>query len=375
MSIARVEAFPLQYVDPNDAGRTRYVTLVRIENADGAVGWGEAVTQPPETALACKVIVESGFAPLLAGRDETRVRELWETTRHHGFWAGHGGVMTFAASAIDMALWDLAGKLAGLPVHALIGGKVHDRMRACASVIWDTEDLDRTSAQFAGFVAAGYTAVKGGWGLNHAASFGLDPRRDAEVVRRVREAIGAEVDFVADVSALAAWTSGHAIRMARRFEDLGLTWLEDPLPATDYAGLARLRRAVAMPIATGEREWTVEGYQRLVRAEAVDVILIDPGRAEGLTGMKLAADDARTHRVQVVPHSWSSAINTAAAVHVLATCTNVKVFELKEHPTPVTHDLVDVPFVQHGGFVEVPDRPGLGIEVDEDVVRRLAYRG
>src|SRR4051794_6884722 len=238
MSIARVEAFPLRYVDPNDAGRHRYVTLARIENADGAVGWGEAVTQPPETALATKLIVEQGLAPLLHGRDERDVRSLWEAVRHHGFWAGHGGVFTFAASAVDTALWDLAGKVAGQPVHALIGGKVHDQLRACLSVIWDTEDLDRTQAQFAAAVAAGYTAVKGGWGLNHAASFGLDAERDLRLVGAVREAIGPGTYFAADVSALAAWSSGHAIRMAGRFEELALSCLEDPLPAHDYEGLA-----------------------------------------------------------------------------------------------------------------------------------------
>jgi L-alanine-DL-glutamate epimerase-like enolase superfamily enzyme len=373
--IGRIEAFPLRYSDPNDAGKQRYVTLARIETDGGVVGWGEAVTMPPETSLACKVLIEQGFAPLLAGRDATRVRNHWQTMREHGFWAGIGGVMTLAASAVDTALWDVAGKVAGQPVHALLGGKVHDSLPACSSVIWDTEDIERTAAQFARLSAEGYRTLKGGWGLNKAAAFGLDERRDVALVRAVREAIGEERAFVADVAEHARWDATRAIAMTHKLAAAGLTWIEDPLPIQDRAGLRRLRASSALPIATGEREWTVESYRELVRTGAVDLILIDPGRAEGLTGMKLASDHAAGHGVRVVPHSWSSAVNTAAALHVLATCPNAGTFELKELPTAVTHDLVARPFAHREGRVEIPDEPGLGITVDEDVVRELAYRG
>ena len=373
MSIARVEAFPMRYEDPNDAMRLRCLALVRIETHDGAVGWGEAVAQPADAALATKVVVERGFAPLLEGADPTDVRRHWERMRRHTFWSGHGGIATFALSGIDTALWDLAGKLAGLPVYALLGGRVHDRLRACASVIWDTEDIDGTAAQFARLVGRGYTAVKGGWGLNHEAVFGLDARRDIALVRAVREAIGPDVDLVADVAAWSRWTVPHAIRMARKLEEVGLTWLEDALPEHNYAGFRRLRNSVGIPIATGEREWTVEGYRRLLRGEAADIVLIDPGRAEGVTGMKIATDDARSYDANVVPHSWSSAVNTAAALHVLAASPNVQVFELKEHPTAATHALVREPFTQSGGWLEIPGRPGLGVEVDEAVVRELTF--
>jgi L-alanine-DL-glutamate epimerase-like enolase superfamily enzyme len=373
--IGRIEAFPLHYSDPNDAGKQRYVTLARIETDDGVVGWGEAVTMPPETSLACKVLIEQGFAPLLAGRDATRVRNHWQTMREHGFWAGIGGVMTLAASAVDTALWDVAGKVAGQPVHALLGGKVHDSLPACSSVIWDTEDVERTAAQFARLSAEGYRTLKGGWGLNKEAAFGLDERRDVALVRAVREAIGDDRAFVADVAEHARWDATRAIAMTHKLAAAGLTWIEDPLPIQDRAGLRRLRASSALPIATGEREWTVESYRELVRTGAVDLILIDPGRAEGLTGMKLASDHAAVHGVRVVPHSWSSAVNTAAALHVLATCPNAGAFELKELPTPVTHDLVARPFAHREGRIEIGDEPGLGITVNEDVVRELAYRG
>src|SRR3954452_5492737 len=194
-TIARIEAFPLRYQEPHDSMRDRYVTLARIETDDGAVGWGECISQWPESALAVKTIVDRGLAPLLLGRDPTRVRELWQTMRDHAFWHGHGGIVSFAVSALDTALWDLTGKVTGLPVHTLLGGKLHDRVRVCASVILNTLDLDATAAEFDDYRRRGYTAVKGGWGQVPEAGFGTDEERDVAVARTIREAVGPDVDI------------------------------------------------------------------------------------------------------------------------------------------------------------------------------------
>jgi L-alanine-DL-glutamate epimerase-like enolase superfamily enzyme len=372
-SIARIEAFPLRYPESNDANRDRYVTLARIETDDGAVGWGECISQWPESALAVKTIVDRGIAPLLAGKDPTQVRRRWLELRDHSFWIGMGGTVTFAVSAVDMALWDLAGKLAGLPVHRLLGGKLFDRVRAAASMIWDPGDPDATAAEFVACRERGFTWIKGGWGRNPATAFGMDARRDVAVVAACREAVGDDVELCCDVSARARWTATHAIDMARRFEPYRLAWLEDALHHEDHDGWRRLRAAASMHVATGERCWTVEDYRRLLRSGGVDIVLIDPGRAEGLTGMKLIADDAHNEQVRFVPHSWSSAINTAASLHVFASSPNGVVFELKPTPSPMQHELVRRPFEQVDGYIEVPDEPGLGVEVDEAVVRKYAF--
>jgi L-alanine-DL-glutamate epimerase-like enolase superfamily enzyme len=374
LAIGSVEAIPVRYSDPNDSGRPRYVTLVRIETEDGAVGWGEGITQPaPEIGLAVKLIIDHGLAPLVVGAEEREVREVAHRMREYGFWAGRGGLLSFAQSAVDIALWDLAGKAAGRPVHALLGGQVQERFQACVSLMWDTEDVEATCARFVDLAQAGFSALKGCWGLRREAAFGMDRDRDTTLVAAIRDAIGPDVTFVADVSPDANWTTSQAIAMAGELQDAGLTWIEDPLAGDDYESLARLREAVSLPVATGEREWTPRGYERLARAGAADIVLIDPGRVEGITGMKLAADYAGAHGVNVVPHSWSSAINSAAAMNVLATCPNVQVFELKETATAVTHDLVDAPFAQRDGWIGVSKRPGLGIEVDDALVRKLAY--
>lgn len=370
--IASITAHPVAYPEPNDSDRIRRVVLVRVQTRDGAVGWGECITGTAPTGVAVKALVEQAFAPLLTGSDPQDVRARWEDMRTEAWWYGHGGIAGFAISAIDIALWDVAGKLAGLPVHRLLGGRLVDRVRVCASMIWDPGDLDWTQAEVETAVAAGFTAMKCGWGRTRAHSFGLDPERDVAAVARVREVIGPDVGLSVDVAAIANWTASHAVRMARRFEEYDLAWFEDPLDHHDHAGYARIRAAAPMPLATGERVWTHEGYRSLVERGTVDIVLIDPGRVEGLTGMLIASEHAAAAGVRFVPHSWSSALNTAAALAVFASRPNGEIFELKLRRSPMQHELVDQPFDQVDGWLAVPDRPGLGVVVDDDVVRRYA---
>ncbi|MFN0153004.1 MAG: mandelate racemase/muconate lactonizing enzyme family protein [Gaiella sp.] len=374
-TIARVEAFPLRYPEPHDSNRTRHVTLARLETADGAVGWGECVANPVETALAVKVVIDAGLAKLLVGEDPRDPQRLWHRMRNHGFWHGHGGILSFAISALDMAVWDLAGKVAGLPVHRLLGGKLQDRVRACSSVILNTLDLDALAEEFADYRKRGFTAMKGGWGQVAEAGFGTDSARDLRIAATLREAIGPEVSLAFDVSAFAAWSSSHAVTMAKRLEEFDLGWLEDPLHHEDHDGYRRIRSAVSTRIATGERCWTPHDYARLVRSGSVDLILVDPGRVDGISGTKAVVEDAAGQGVGWVPHSWSSAINTAAALAVFASSSNGHVFEIKPNPSPMQHELVTDPFEQENGWIEVRDEPGLGVTVDEDVVRSYGFTG
>jgi L-alanine-DL-glutamate epimerase-like enolase superfamily enzyme len=371
--IARIEAFPQRYPDPHDGGKLRCVTLARIETDDGAVGWGEAVTNPPEAALATKVVIDAGLAALLVGEDPADPPRLWRMLRRHSGWSGHGGIVSFAISTLDTAVWDLAGRIAGLPVHRLLGGKQLERARACSSVILNTLDLDALAAEFGEYRERGYTAMKGGWGLVPEAGFGTDATRDLAIARTLRDAVGAESSLTLDVSGIAAWSPPHAVRMAQQLQELDLAWLEDPLHHEDHDGYRRIRAAASTALATGERCWTPNDYRRLVRSRGVDIVLIDPGRVEGITGMKLIADDAASEGVRWVPHSWSSAINTAAALHVFAATSNGHVFELKPNPTPMQHELVTDPFEQDAGFIEIRDAPGLGITIDEAVVRHYSF--
>ena len=368
--VSRVEVFPLAYPEPHDSNRTRHVTLVKVTADDGTFGWGECISQWPEAALAVVPLIDRGFSDLIVGEDATQPRRLWNRMTAHAYWHGNGGIVSFAISALDSALWDLAGKLTGQPVHAMLGGAQTDRVSVCASVILDTLDLDFTREQFEGFRKRGYPAVKGGWGQVKEAGFGMDERRDLVIAQTLRDAVGDDIGVTLDVSALAGWTASHACRMARELEQFNLNWLEDALPHTDEAGWSRLRRSTTLRLGTGERCRTVNDYRRLCESGNVDLVLIDPGRVDGLTGAWLAALEAAACNVRWVPHSWSSAINTAVALHVFAATGNGHVFELKPEPSPMQHELVAVPFEQVDGYLAVPTAPGLGVDVDESVVRR-----
>jgi L-alanine-DL-glutamate epimerase-like enolase superfamily enzyme len=272
-----------------------------------------------------------------------------------------------------MALWDLAGRLAGVPLYRLLGGKRRDRVRAASSIIFDTADLDATGRQFADLRARGYEVLKGGWGHDLAIAFGKDARRDVAIVRTVREAVGEEAEIIVDVAAGSNWTASHAIAMARAFEPYRLYWLEDALPEGDLDGWKRLRAGTATPLCTGEKGWLVPDFRRLIDTGALDVVMIDPGRAEGVTGTKKVIDMAAEARQAWNAHSWSSAINTAASLHLAAASPNVLILELKPEPSPMQNDIVTDPILMEDGVISVRDAPGLGITVDEAAVRRYVF--
>jgi L-alanine-DL-glutamate epimerase-like enolase superfamily enzyme len=372
-TIARVEALPLRYAEPNNNGKIRHVALVRIETAGGAVGWGEAITGSEDATLAMKVIVDRGFRERLIGRNPQDVEAIWAEFRESTYWSGNGGIVTFAISAIDMALWDLAGRIAGLPLHRLLGGKRRDRVRAASSIIFDTANLDGIGRQFADLRGRGYTVLKGGWGHDLSIAFGRDAKRDIAIVRTVREAVGEDAEIIVDVAAGSNWTASHAIAMARAFEPWRLFWLEDALAEGDTAGWQRLRAATATPLCTGEKGWTVPHFRGLIATGALDVIMIDPGRAEGVTGTKKVIDLAADAGMAWNAHSWSSAINTAASLHLAAASPNVLLLELKPEPSPMQNDIVADPILMEDGWIAVRDSPGLGITVDEAAVRRYTF--
>lgn len=374
MKIARVQAFPVRYPEPNNNGNIRSLTLVRIEAEDGRTGWGEAISGAQEVSLAVQLIAERRLAPLLIDEDPRDPERLWNRMRDATYWDGNGGIVTFAISALDMAIWDLKGRIEDRRLVDMLGGPKRDRLRACASTIFHSDDHERIREEFASFVKQGYTAVKGGWGHNLATAFGRDPDRDLAMARAVRAAVGPDVDMVCDVVALAGWSPDHAIRMAQRLDqEVGLYWLEDPLPENDLSGYRELRQAVNTRLCTGEKGWTGEHFGRLIDSGAIDIIMIDPGKAEGVTGTWKVTRAAAAAGRDWNAHSWSSALNTAASLHMAAASDNVLVMELKPLPSPMQHELVRNPIDQHDGWVALPPGPGLGVEVDEAAVREYAF--
>jgi L-alanine-DL-glutamate epimerase-like enolase superfamily enzyme len=371
--ITRIDAHPLAYPEPNYGGRVRYITLVRVETKDGVVGWGEANTRFREAALATAVLVREGFAPLLTGRNPRDTNALWRTMCDHAFWFGVEGIAAFAISAIDIALWDVRGKLENRPVADLLGERSRDAVPAMAAIILDMHDLDWTVREFAAFRDAGYRVVKGGGGLSPDALIGADRNRDLRYLTEIRRAIGNDLSLVIDIAAVhGLWDLDTAIARLREWEEFQLRWVEQPLLPADLDGYAGLRAASSTPIGTGEDEWSPETYRHLIASGGVDVVQIDPGRCLGLTGCLDVIRMVEAAGLRYSAHSWSSAVNTAASVHALAISARGDVIDFKPHESPVQGELVDDPWHQIDGVLPLRPLPGLGISVREETVQRLA---
>src|SRR5579883_2477889 len=253
-------------------------------------------------------------------------------------------------------------------------GRAHEQVRAMASIHFDMEDLDWTLKEFQWFREQGYEIAKGGWGKSPSAVFGLDRKRDLELVRRVRDVIGDDIDLVVDVlGARVKWDVPTAIQRIRSFEPYRLKWIEEPLPPHDLAGHARLRSAVGTNIGTGEQEWNVEGYRRLIRSGGVDIVQMDPGRCLGITACRHAIKLIEAENLHFTMHTWSSALNTAASVHLLAASTHGVTMDFKPHESPMQHELVSDTWVQTQGYLAVRKTPGLGVTVREDVVKKYEF--
>jgi L-alanine-DL-glutamate epimerase-like enolase superfamily enzyme len=369
-AVARVEAFPLVYPEPHYRGAERSVLLARIETDEGEVGWGEGISRSLEASLAAKALVE-GFARLVVGEDPVEVERIWQRMCAHAWWHGVEGIAAFAISAIDMALWDLKGKLLGQPVANLLGGRLRTEIPAMGSIIFDMEDLDWTLSEFAWMREQGYRVVKAGWGMRDDCVFGQDAERDLRYLTEVRNVIGDELSLVVDIPGpFRVWDVPTAIRRLREWERFDLRWVEQPLHPADLAGHRRLRAAVAVPIGTGEEEWSPETYAHVIGSDGVDVLQLDPGRCLGLTGCREVVKMVEAANLSYSAHSWSGALNTAASLHMLAVSPRADTLDFKPHESPMQHDLVEDPWVQEDGMLRLRDAPGLGVRVDEDAVGR-----
>jgi len=373
MKITKVEAFPLRYPEPNDHNNIRHIMLVRVETDDGLVGWGEAITMWQEASRAAKIIVEEGMRPLLLGRDPRDTYAIWLAMKEHCWWYGHGGIASFAVSALDIAMWDLKGKALNVPVHQLLGGKLTNKLRACVSTHPSKSSITDMADELAEYAKQGFTAIKCGFGKKGDANLGFDHKRDIAFTKAVREAAGPNVDFMVDYGHTVRMDVMAAIRLGRAYEEIGIRWFEDPLRTWDWDGYAQLRAAIGTQICTGEDLWTPNDFYRMIKSGVADIYMIDPGRSEGITGYWKVQEMTAHENRYINAHAWSSAIITAASVHLTAATPNHIVIELKPYKNPMQHELVKEPFEQKDGYVAVPDRPGLGVEVDEAVVKKYSY--
>jgi L-alanine-DL-glutamate epimerase-like enolase superfamily enzyme len=366
--VTAVEAIPVSYPEPNDFDAIRHLCLVRLTDSDGRTGWGEAVTMFPEASLATKAVID-GMAELVIGRDPAQLEPIIAVLHDRAWWYGHGGgIASFAIAALDIALWDLRGKVLGSSVVDLLGGPVHERLPAVASSHAHHADIGAMVEEAQSWLSTGLQGVKVGFGKRGDARLGFEHDRDVQYVRRMREGLGRDALLMIDCGWVIRWDVKTAVRRVQAFDEYEVHWIEEPLGAWDPEGYANLRSKTTTLIAYGEREWNAEGYDRLLETGTADVVGVDPGRAEGITGFRRVADRVASARRQANAHAWSSAIVTAASLAISFASPACKLFEVKPLRNPMQHELVTAPIEHRDGWMDPPRGTGLGIEVREDVV-------
>jgi len=362
-------------------------TLVRIDTDDGISGYGEA---NPDAGAGGVVGMIKFLTPLLLGEDPRDVERVWEKLRRRVFAGPQAGVFVIALSGIELALWDLAGKAAGQPVYRLLGGKFRDKIRLYADCGLGDDPAGSASGcadRARRMVEEGFTAIKFDVDdLEHPAKFdafnhtvnNAELRSMVERVAAVREAIGPDVDLAIDLHA--RYDVPSACRIAWELEPFRLLWLEEPVPAENIDALARVRAQTRTPICVGENLYLRWGFRELLERGAVDVIEPDVPKCGGLAEAKKIANLAEMHYVPFAPHLVSTPVGTMATSHQCAAIPNFLVQEwhaLEERE--VWDSYVAAPdgsgSIISGGYITLPDTPGIGVEPDMDAVRAHAVPG
>lgn len=275
--------------------------IVRITTDDGIVGLGNAQVG----AVAVREIIERYLTPYLVGEDPFAVELLWERMFRATVNFGRKGAAIVAISGVDIALWDIMGQATGQPVYNLLGGRTRETIRCYASVLYATTNLHALAAEARGYVDQGFTAMKQRIGYGPADG-PVGMRKNLELIRTVRDAIGPDVELAAD--AYMGWTVPYAIRMIRMIEDagLGLAWLEEPVLPDQLAGYAEIARAVDTPISGGEHEFTRYGFREMIERGAVDIVQLDVNRVGGITEARKIWAMAAGASLPVLPHAGQS---------------------------------------------------------------------
>jgi L-alanine-DL-glutamate epimerase-like enolase superfamily enzyme len=271
-----------------------------------------------------------------------------------------------------MPLWDIEGKLQGKPLYELFGGLVHESLPAYAANHVNKATVEENVAEVVGFQEQGFVGCKLGFAKKGLSTIGRDPAGDVEFVRQLRAAVGPDFEIIVDAGNGVKWDRQTGIDTVRRMAAYDIGWIEEPFYPSQIEDYRALKAAVDVPIGSGEREWTVSGYRRLIETGTVDVVGIDPALAEGITGFRRVDALCGQRGITINAHAWSTAILSAASLQLSLASPNTRLFELKPFANVATRELVAEPIVQCDGEVHPPTGPGLGITVDEELVRRLA---
>jgi L-alanine-DL-glutamate epimerase-like enolase superfamily enzyme len=367
MKIEHIEAIPLRIPftvgGKSDVGawgdkdlKTVDSLLLKVTTDTGVTGWGETFGF---TAIpAVRVAIEQIIAPLCIGRDVAHIEKLMLELQKKLHVFGRSGAIMYGLSALDIALWDIAGKVAGQPLHQLLGGSDATELACYASLIRYT-DPDMVAENVTRARNLGYTHLK----LHEV---------ELAAIRAARQAAGDETEITLDVNC--PWSVREALDMAEKLREFRLRWLEEPVwPPENYEGLARMRREAGIPIAAGENASTLMDFQHMLQAGAVDFIQPSPSKMGGITELRKVFALANAHNTTVMVHTFYDGPGLLASVHASAALGGAdalvewRFFDLEAQ-------LYGDAIIPKNGAIAVPQAPGLGIEPDLDVIRdyRLA---
>ena len=335
-----------------------YAVLVRVTTDEGLDG----IASVGVGSGAAVYVIEQHLKPIVIGENPFDVELLWEKMFRSTLNYGRKGLVLEAISAVDIALWDILGKATGQPVYNLLGGRTRDRIQVYASRLYAYTDLDELARQAAHFKSQGFQAMKQRFGYGpRDGQAGM--RKNVELVRTVRDAIGPDVDLMAD--AYMGWDVSYAIRMIGMLEDAGmnLRWVEEPLIPDDIDGYARIRRSVRTPISGGEHEFTRYGYRELIRKEAVDILQPDVNRVGGITEARKLWAMAAAYDLPVIPHAGQLHNYHLVMAHLNSPM--AEYFPSASEGGALDDDTLFWELFRgepraENGFVRLPETPGLG---------------
>ena len=374
MKIERAESIPIRQELSEAFGNaqgwttSRQYLIIRITTDDGTTGYGECWGP----VAGNHEIFEKMVAPLIVGEDPLNTSALWERILAKLRWSYHSFVPYSALSGTDIALWDLKGKLLGVSVSTLLGGRFRDKVLAYATGHYfrkvDTvkQQIAKISEEAQVHLANGFQMLKIKIGLSR---LGWGHKEDIRLIEAMRYAIGDKASLMVDANC--AYSSPEAVEVGRACENSGVYWFEEPLPPYDYDGYAELSHKLDVPIAGGESWALLSEFNEIFRRRAVSYAQPDPCSAGGITEVQRIASLARAVNIDCIPHVWGTPIAIAAALHLLAATPGKALLEFDQSANPIREELLEEPIRLKSGYVDVPKGPGLGINIDEKRIARF----
>ncbi len=337
-------------------------TLIEVHTDEGVIGYGSVYTSQSLVDASLELM-----RPYFIGEIAIEPERVSEKLHQSTFWQGRGGAVTHTISGIDIALWDILGKVTGQPVGRLLGGMYRDRIKPYASILFAEPSILKERLE--AVLSRGFRAVKLGW-----SGFGRVNRKyDELLVRTARETVGPDVEIMVDAGGSEQfWPHGYkwALETAKMLADFQVTWFEEALVPDDLEGFKRLRENAPLPIATGEVLTRRQAFLPFIEQGAVDIIQPDTTKCGGLSEARRIGWTAYDHGVQLVSHGWNTAIGLAADLHLAAALPVARYVEYIT-PSPYIDEITTVPFeLDSEGLLPIPTAPGLGIELDRERLAR-----